>query len=199
MNDLALTEKIHRNFCQFLAKVCGVEVGPETSPETLRMMICQIELAMESALKNGEFLDTVDKYALSHRFAKGMYIREIFIPAGHLVVGRIHRDEHYNVITKGAVSVLTEADGLQYLEGPVSMISPAGCKRVVFTHEDTWWTVVHATKLTDLAAIEEEVIAPSYTALGWQDPKIELQNSAVLQLCNTGELFGKDVLWSGQR
>jgi hypothetical protein len=199
MNDVAVTTRIHNSFHSFIEKVCGTCVLQEATPEAIRRMICQIELAMEAAMAAEKFVNTADSYALSHRFTKGLYVREIFIPAGHLVVGRIHKDEHYNVITKGAVSVLTEGDGLQFLQGSVSMISPAGCKRVLFTHEDTWWTVTHVTELTDLDEIEAAVIAPSYTALGWHDPKVELQNSAVLQICNNGELFGKELLWSGQR
>jgi hypothetical protein len=196
---LTVTESLHNRFQRFIAKVTGEVVFPNTPRETIRRMICQIELAMEQAVKEGFLVDTAKSYPLDHRFAKGIYVREIFIPAGHFLVGRIHKEAHYNVITKGKVSVLTEEAGVELLTGPVSMISPAGCKRVLFTHEDTWWTVTHVTDLTDLEEIEAAVIAPSYTAMGWDDPKVELLNSAVLQNSNAAELFGKELLWSGQR
>jgi hypothetical protein len=42
------------------------------------------------------------------------------------------------------------------------MVSPPGCKRAVATLSDTVWTTIHVTDLTDLAAIEDYVIAKSY-------------------------------------
>lgn len=198
-HELTATGDLHNRFQLFLAKLTGTAIFPTSTREEIRKVICQIELIMENAAEAGSFINTADTYALSHRFTKGLYVREIFIPAGHFVVGRIHKEAHYNVITKGQVSVLTEEDGIQLLAGPVSMISPAGCKRILLTHEDTWWTVTHVTELTDLEEIEAAVIAPSYTALGWHDPKVELRNSANLLNCNNAEILRKELLWSGQR
>lgn len=98
---------------------------------------------------------------LKHVFAPGAYGREIFIPKGTLVVGKIHKHAHLNFLMKGKVSVLTE-EGPKTMEGPLMMVSPAGTKRVVYTHEDTVWATVHLTNETDLEKIEEEVIAKSY-------------------------------------
>jgi hypothetical protein len=185
MNEI--TEGLHNNFQRLLAKLTGSAVFPSTTPEEIRHKICQIELLMGQSEGAGEFVNTVDSYPLLHRYATGMYIRQITIPAGHLVIGRIHKEAHYNVITKGIVSILTEASGLEVLAAPVSMISPAGCKRLLFTHEETEWTTTHATYLTDPDEIERQVIAPSYTAIGWHDPKVELNNSAELQRSNSPE------------
>jgi hypothetical protein len=189
--------EIHNKFQQFIAQVTGSAIFPSTSREEIRKKICQLELAMENEVGNGVLINAVDSYPILSRYAKGMYIRQISIPAGHFVIGRLHREDHYNVITKGKVSVLTEEGGLEVFTAPVSMISPAGCKRVLFTHEDTEWTTTHVTDLTDVDEIEKQVIAPSYTALGWTDPKIELINSAELQASNSAEKLGKELLCHG--
>ena len=95
---------------------------------------------------------------LKHSFANGIYVREIFIPKGAKITGKIHRHEHPNFLMKGEVSVATEGGGVERLKAPMSIISPAGTKRAVYAHEDTVWITCHRTDKTDLAEIEKEVI-----------------------------------------
>lgn len=101
---------------------------------------------------------------LQHQFAPGVYMRTIRIPAGAVVVGKIHKHSHANVLSQGTVSVMTEEGGLEQLTGPVSMVSPAGCKRAVYAHTDVVWTTIHClpVETTDLAEIEEHVIAKTF-------------------------------------
>lgn len=98
---------------------------------------------------------------LTHHFAPGAYGREIFLPKDSLVVGKIHKHAHLNMIMKGKVSVATE-DGVKVYEAPLVLVSQAGTKRVVYTHEDTIWVTVHLTESQDLAEIEEQIIAKTY-------------------------------------
>jgi hypothetical protein len=105
-----------------------------------------------------------DLCPVTHHFAPGLYAREILLPAGSVVVGKIHRHAHINTISKGRVSVATEF-GLQEYVAPYTFVSKPGTKRAVVAHEDTIWTTYHPTEETDLAKIEEYVIAPSYEAL----------------------------------
>lgn len=103
---------------------------------------------------------------LKHSFADGIYMREIKIPAGQLLVGKIHRHSHPNVLLSGEVLVRTEYGGSQYLKGPMAMISPAATKRGVFTLTDCHWITFHKVgEERDLKKIEEMVIAPTYEDL----------------------------------
>lgn len=106
-----------------------------------------------------------DRCPLTHQFGGGMYVRQIFIPKGMVVVGKIHRHAHPNFLMSGEVLVVTEGGGREHLKAPLAMISPAGTKRVVYTITDCLWATVHITEETDLAKIEQQVIAPSYEAL----------------------------------
>lgn len=98
---------------------------------------------------------------VQHHHAYKVYGREIVLPKGSLVVGKIHRNETLNIIASGDVSVLTE-NGVQRYKGPTTFVSAKGAKRVVFAHEETYWVTAHGTEKTDLVEIEDEVIAPSY-------------------------------------
>lgn len=106
------------------------------------------------------------EFPLKHTFAPGVYCREIFIPAGSVIVGKIHRHAHFNFISSGSVTVLTK-DGLQDLQGPCTMVSSAGTKRALYAHTDVVWTTIHANpdNETELAKLEAAIIAPSYAAL----------------------------------
>ena len=121
-----------------------------------------MEADMFSAVKEGAFTDVNDQYFLKHTFADGVYCREMHIPAGHVVVGKIHKHEHINFISKGRVTVITELGGIEEHTAPCTLVSPAGVKRLLITHEDTIWSVVHVTQERDLKKIEDLVIAPSY-------------------------------------
>lgn len=125
----------------------------------IREAIVTLEARLKGALAETGVAQT--ECPLKHVFAPGAYAREIFIPKDTLVVGKIHRHSHLNMLMKGKVSVLTE-EGPKTLEAPLTMVSPAGTKRVVYTHEDTIWVTVHLTNETDLEKIEDQIIAKSY-------------------------------------
>lgn len=99
---------------------------------------------------------------LHHVFAPGAYARTIYIPKGTVVVGKIHKHQHLNVLSQGVVSVLTETGGVERFTGPLTMVSPPGTKRAVYAETDVVWTTIHLTNETDLGRIEDEVIAKTY-------------------------------------
>jgi len=100
----------------------------------------------------------------THYFADGIYAREIVIPAGTLLTGKIHRTRHLNIVSKGKIAVVTE-DGQKIIEAPCTFVAEAGTKRVGFALEDCVWTTIHASQETDLEKLETELIAPSFEAL----------------------------------
>lgn len=102
-----------------------------------------------------------DSAPLNHTFGDGFYLREIFVPAGMLVVTKIHKFEHPVFILKGECLVYSET-GVKRIKAPYYMITPAGTKRVVYVLKDTNWVTVHQTKEKDLIKIEEEIIAKTF-------------------------------------
>lgn len=98
---------------------------------------------------------------VTHRFAPNLYLREIFMPAGTQIIGKIHATEHFNILLSGKVTVIT-AEGVEYIESPHTFISKAGVQKVVIVHEDCSWQTTHVTNETDLEKIENEVVAESY-------------------------------------
>jgi quercetin dioxygenase-like cupin family protein len=106
-----------------------------------------------------------------HHFADGLYAREILIPAGCTLTGKIHRGEHLNFLMKGDITVWTE-EGMKRLCAPAVIVSKPGTKRVGHAHEDTVWITVHASKQTSLEALEHELIAPEDPILEFSGDKL---------------------------
>jgi hypothetical protein len=96
-----------------------------------------------------------------HHFAPGMYGREFSMPAGMLVVGKIHRHAHLMMCVKGRATVVDEFGRYEVSAGFVQTSKP-GAKRVVLAHEDTVFVTVHLnpSDTQDLCAIEAEHIEP---------------------------------------
>lgn len=95
---------------------------------------------------------------VKHHFSQGVYARELFIPKGTTLVGKIHKYQQLNIMPQGDISVLV-GDEIRRVVAPFVVVSPPGTKRVAHAHEDTIWITVHGTEATDLEAIERHFIA----------------------------------------
>ena len=117
---------------------------------------------------------------IQEEYGCGTYARQMFIPKGTLIIGKIHRHQHLNFIMQGRVSVSTEF-GPRFFEAPCMFVSEVGLKRAVYAEEDTVWVTVHITKFTgeeNLDKMEAELIAPSYDEIGMIASVEELQRIA---------------------
>ena len=153
----------------------GFNVANAAHKIKFRQDILAVQDGLQKLIADGVVESTLENCTLKHYFtprddAYGCctYAREMLIPKGTLIIGKIHRHQHLNFISKGKVIVFTEF-GEKHLEAPCTFISEIGLKRAVYAEEDTLWTTVHLTKFSkesDLDKVEDEVIAPSYDDMG---------------------------------
>jgi quercetin dioxygenase-like cupin family protein len=149
-----------------------------------RESILAVQAGMERLAANGEIPNTLPDCKLTHTYAPidenygcGTYARQMFIPKGTLIIGKIHRHQHLNFIMQGKVSVSTEF-GPKFFTAPCVFVSEVGLKRAVIAEEDTIWVTVHITKHLgeeNLDKMEEEIISPTYQEIGFIDSMQELQ------------------------
>lgn len=97
---------------------------------------------------------------VEHHFTPGLYCREIFMPAGSVIISKIHKTEHQYTVSQGRASVWIEGEGWMEIAAPFHGITKPGTKRVLVIHEDCIWITSHPTALTDVDAIEAEIIQP---------------------------------------
>jgi quercetin dioxygenase-like cupin family protein len=124
----------------------------------LRLQDSMLDLVKQT----GESVDEL--CPVTHHFAPGLYAREMLIPAGVTLVGKMHRFDHLCVVLRGRILVATET-GTKEIVGPAMFTSPAGVKRAGVAIEDTVWITYHPTEKTDLAQIEADVIVPEAEVL----------------------------------
>jgi hypothetical protein len=111
---------------------------------------------------------------VNHYFAPGVYVREVFMKAGLVVIGKIHKTEHINIIECGRVSIV-HADGTtEQYAAPYTFVSKAGVQKVLYIHEDTLWKTVHVTDERNLETLEALLIE--------KPPVVELTHSPAEQL-----------------
>lgn len=111
---------------------------------------------------------------ITHRFTPGLYIREIFIPAGTLLTSMEHRFEHPFVVSLGRVKVSSGTEGSVVYEAPHTGITQPGTRRAMYAETDVIWTTFHVTDLTDVEAIGESILMPHFNPLlANNDPSLE--------------------------
>ena len=92
---------------------------------------------------------------LEHHFAPGLYARQITIPAGTMLTGKIHKHDDINVLLSGEIDVLTP-HGFKRMHGPCTFVARAGTKKLGYAYTDVVWTTIHAnpTDETDIDKLE---------------------------------------------
>lgn len=99
-----------------------------------------------------------DPTTLTHHFASGSYVRELFIPQGTAIVGKIHKHETINILLSGALTIYTMDGESKFMKAPKIFTTPAGCRKAGFAHVDSVWLNVHTSEGDDLEAIEQKYI-----------------------------------------
>ncbi len=97
---------------------------------------------------------------LVHRFAPGIYIREVTLPAGTLAIGHRHLTEHANILLKGRVLILNSDGTGSEVAAPFMYVSPPG-RKVVYALEQVVWQNIYATTETDVEKLEAEFLDKS--------------------------------------
>jgi hypothetical protein len=92
-----------------------------------------------------------------HTFHGGMYCREVFREAGVLVVGKVHKKEHFYLIVGGTVAITTD-EGVQYITGPHLLCSKPGTKRAVYAETDALCMTFHRVESDNVEDAETELV-----------------------------------------
>lgn len=139
---------------------------PDCPPQVCRSLDVRANiLALEDAMRGLPQAEL----PLQHHYAPGLYAREMLIPAGSLVVGKIHKHSHINVISAGVAWVVTEF-GRDRLVAPFTFVSQPGTKRTVLAETDVIWTTIHTNEddCRDPDELVERLTVPNYNGLEFQ-------------------------------
>lgn len=107
-----------------------------------------------------------------HKFAPGLYIREIHLKAGAIVVGNHQKLAHLNLFLQGKVQMIEAGLVTTLLTAPMQFVSPPG-RKVGYIVEDVIWQNIYATEETDVAKLEEMFFEKSATALSYHQWRLQ--------------------------
>jgi hypothetical protein len=109
--------------------------------------------------------------AVINHFGPGVYMREMLLDAGVMVVGHAHKTEHFNILLSGTMRVVVD-DKVEEMTGPMIVLSSPGKKKIGYAITDCRWLTIHPTHETDLSKLEEDLIEKSDAHLEHQNLKL---------------------------
>ena len=117
----------------------------------------------KNIIANGGDIVYHDKFKYKHTFADGIYVRQMTIEKGEIILGAIHKHLHVWLLLSGHITVLTE-DSLKEYIAPCTVLSTPGVKRVIYGNEESIFTNVHKnpTNTEDIKELEKQIVALNY-------------------------------------
>ncbi len=111
-------------------------------------------LKLPSALKGGEG-------ECQHIFHDGLYARGLLIPAGELVIGRLHRQDRICIIASGSC-IFVDENQRKEVSAPWFGAFKKGSKTAVYALSDVYWIAILRTELTDSRTAFESLTCASH-------------------------------------
>lgn len=104
-----------------------------------------------------------DLFPLKHSFSHGIYIREMFMKEGSVVIGKLHKFSHTWFLLEGELQVATDEGTASYI-APCYVNAPAGTKRIIHAIKDSVFVNVHPNpdNITDIDELEDRLACVSY-------------------------------------
>ena len=102
-------------------------------------------------------------FPLKHSFADGVYIREMSMNKGSLLVGAIHNHLHVWFLMSGHITVATEEESIEYI-APCPIIATPGSKRVIYANENTVFVNIHKnpTNCRSIEELEKDIVSKTF-------------------------------------
>ena len=117
-------------------------------------LISMLHASLVAAVDRG-ILPAVEE-ELEHYHADGIYGRRCKVPAGCVLVSRVHLSEHITIALVGTVTVFSHDGTRKQVSAPGMFVTPKGTHRAVYCHTDVEWVTVHRMDddTTDIDEIE---------------------------------------------
>ena len=88
-----------------------------------------------------------------HHFGPGMYVKEVTMPAGSIIVGKPHKTEHLCVMLQGRMKLLKDDGEVIELVAPTTFVGKPG-RKVAQIIETVVFQNIFATDETDVEKLE---------------------------------------------
>ena len=96
-----------------------------------------------------------------HYFIDGVYVRSVRVPAGMIIIGKIHNFESIGALIEGRMKLFNN-NNMEVVNAPFIQVSPEGIKRVGLAETDCTFISIHKTSKNNIEEAENELISNSY-------------------------------------
>jgi len=139
---------------------------PTPKQLAVRTGIDSLEFSMKKEIAAGNIKQTIDDCAVNpdqadHYFGDKIYARGLWIPAGTVVVSKLHSQARVCIIAAGKCTFVDEWQK-ETVKAPYVGEFKRGSKTAVYAHTDTYWIACLGTELTDPSEIIEELVFPDH-------------------------------------
>tara|TARA_Y100000034_G_scaffold132805_1_gene196687 strand:- start:1850 stop:2314 length:465 start_codon:yes stop_codon:yes gene_type:complete len=112
---------------------------------------------------DGKHIIHSDNFPLKHTFADGIYVRQMDMEAGSVVVGAIHNHLHVWFLLTGHLAVATE-DSIEEFVAPCYVLATPGSKRVIYAIEESIFVNIHKNpnNIKDIKKLEDEIVSLTF-------------------------------------
>jgi len=100
---------------------------------------------------------------LTHSFSDGIYVREMKLPKGCCVIGKIHKKSNTWFLLKGKLAIATST-GVKTYTAPIYMNAPAGEQKIAYALEDSVFINVcpNPENKENIKELELDIVTDSY-------------------------------------
>jgi hypothetical protein len=88
-----------------------------------------------------------------HYFGPSLYIKEVTMPAGSVIVGKPHKVEHMCVMLQGKMVLVADDGSRKEVCAPMTFVGTPG-RKVAYILETTVFQNIYATEETDVKKLE---------------------------------------------
>ena len=109
---------------------------------------------------DGKSIATIPDVPIKHSFADQLYIRQMDLKKGHVILGAVHNHLHVWFLLKGKVIINNNGEKIEHI-APCYTVSKPGSKRIILALEDAIFVNVHKnpTNNKDIAELEKEIVS----------------------------------------
>jgi len=139
-----------------------------------------VSLAQRVAQLEAEMLEFPQaRCPVVHRFADGLYVREVTIPAGVFAIGHYQRQRHLCVMVRGSVLMVGPEGERKQFDAPLTYVCEPG-RKAGYVLEEMTWLNVYATTDTDVEKLEATFLEKSgvYLAASTRLERLEFDHAA---------------------
>ena len=105
---------------------------------------------------DGENLVNCEDFPITNHFSDGLYMRQMKMQAGSMVISAMHHTNHFWFLLSGKVDVIADEENVEHI-APCWSYSLKGTKRLIKCIEDCVWIniIANPTNTKDMEKVEK--------------------------------------------